>query len=126
MAKYIALFMAFYFMFGSLLPRTDFSQLWQLDELVEHYQMHKAEARPLMFLWAHLTNPDGHEHPGHSDEHQQLPLQSVGDGFSGLIDVVCIESPIFPPSWRSALALNPQVLVSADYFPRIFQPPVLG
>ena len=71
--------MAFYLFLGSLIPRTDFSQLLHLADLAEHYQTH-AEAAEVKgeefslhdFLCIHYFHPEKHEHEDES-AHEQLP-----------------------------------------------------
>jgi hypothetical protein len=73
--------MACYFLLGSFLPQSDFSQLAKLGQLVEHYEFHRelatAEGQSFSFLEylsIHFTHPDEHGH--HDNSHQDLPLQS--------------------------------------------------
>ena len=79
--KPIAKILAIVFLLGSLLPRTDFSQLTKLKDLTDHFQLHVEVARLAdqevslrKFLYDHFANPNSHQHPG--GEHQQLPLHS--------------------------------------------------
>ena len=82
--KTIALLLAWYFLMGSLLPRTDFSQLWRLDDLRSHYHEHVAAAEAIgetvsftRFFYEHFINPDEHEQDHHTD-HAGLPLLTIG------------------------------------------------
>ena len=79
--KCTAVFMAFYLLMGSLIPRTDFRLLLHLADLAEHYELHQKEAATLgeetslsEFFCIHFIHPDGHEHES-SDE--PLPCQSA-------------------------------------------------
>ncbi len=78
-----ALLLAGYFLIGSMIPRTDFSQLMHLNDLVEHYHLHVEEALAegesisfSAFLYLHFVNPEDHKHD-HEDEHDGLPMHSI-------------------------------------------------
>ncbi len=77
--RLLPLFLATYFLLGSLLPRTDFSQLTKVADLLGHYQEHQLEAEEALsfldFLCMHFIHPDHHEETGH--DHQNLPLKSI-------------------------------------------------
>ena len=88
--KVTALLLAGYFLLGSLLPRTDFSQLWHLDDLRRHFQQHVAEAEAAgevlsyrKFFYEHFINPDQHEQD-HPAEHDALPLHSISSSVTFL------------------------------------------
>ncbi len=76
---------------GSLIPRTDFSQLVYLGDLKEHYQEHKAEAaqrnQPITFfdfLYQHFIDSNQHSDVDHEEDHHQLPLQTM-NGFTNFM-----------------------------------------
>lgn len=123
MTRILALILAAYFGFGSLLPRSDFSQLWKLDDLISHYQLHEGQEGIAAFLWEHLTNPNGHEHSDQGTEHQGLPLQSLGDGLPHLV----LAQPLALPnktSWGFNSPVGcPDHLFPSDFTADIFQPP---
>lgn len=72
-----------YFSIGACIPQCDFSQIGQLDDLLEHYDLHQDEALKLgseisfaEFLYIHFIEGDEHHHPNDS-EHHNLPLNSI-------------------------------------------------
>lgn len=80
--KIIPLILAFYMLLGSLIPKTDFSQLLHVSDLMEHYQLHKKRAVSqgqefcvVEFVKAHVLSSENHEH-GESEDHENLPCQS--------------------------------------------------
>jgi len=82
--KYTALLLTFYMLIGSLIPRTDFSQLVHLGDLKAHYLTHKAEAIAnnqtlsfLEFCYIHFVDTSQHSEDNHESEHNQLPFQSL-------------------------------------------------
>ena len=83
MKKAFAWFFTFYFTLGSLLPNTDFAQLWHTAFAIEHFNLHKAEATAQgqdcslwSFLRDHYLSPDGHSHDDGSD-HDDLPIHHL-------------------------------------------------
>lgn len=67
---------------GSLIPKTDFSQLLHVSDMVEHYQLHKNSAVAqgqdfclVEFVKGHVLPSESHEHD-ESDDHENLPCQS--------------------------------------------------
>lgn len=71
---------------GSLIPRTDFSQLVYLGDLKEHYQAHRAEAALegvsitlLEFLCQHFIDSNHHADVDHEEDHHKLPLQTLNN-----------------------------------------------
>lgn len=82
--KLIALLLSFYMLIGSLIPRTDFSQLMHLGDLKAHYLEHQAEAATknqsisfLDFCYIHFIDSSEHSEDNHEEEHQQLPFKSL-------------------------------------------------
>ena len=82
--KLTALLLSFYMLIGSLIPRTDFSQLIHLGDLRAHYLEHQAEAASknksisfLDFCYIHFIDSSEHTEDNHEEEHQQLPFQSL-------------------------------------------------
>ena len=76
-------FLIIYFSFGACIPKSDFSQIGQLDELLDHYNLHKEEANQAgveisfgEFLYMHFIQEENHKHPNDND-HQELPFFSV-------------------------------------------------
>ena len=83
-SRMFAKFFSFYFLLGSLLPGTNFSDLVRIPDLVDHYQLHVEEAALiceeysiLNFVNDHFINPDKHTQKGHDQDHQDLPLHNI-------------------------------------------------
>lgn len=81
--KIITFILAIYMLIGSLIPKTDFSQLLHLKDMMEHYTLHQEEATVagnafglIDFIYIHFINPDAHELDDHEKNHdEQLPFQ---------------------------------------------------
>jgi hypothetical protein len=78
---------------GSLIPKTDFSQLVHLGKLRAHYQEHQLEAALqhqsftfFDFVYIHFINPDEHTDANHEEEHQQLPFQTITNAIVFIIN----------------------------------------
>lgn len=127
--KVVAYIMLFYFTLGALLPKSDFSQLLKVNDLLEHYALHQQEAEAVgevcvftEFLYLHFVSNDDHQHD-QQDEHEQLPLQSLSSSILlCLIDVAVTAHCLVPhntaslPAYQAAL----QPLALTD----IFRPPI--
>jgi len=85
-----------YFSIGACIPNCDFSQIGQLNDLLEHYELHQTEALELgielsftEFLYIHFIEGDEHQHQNENN-HRNLPLYSISSGimlfFNQLID----------------------------------------
>jgi len=81
-----------YFSAGACLPHSDFSQLQNLPDLIEHFHEHKQEALLegqsidlLDFLYMHFVSGEDH----HDDEgnHEGLPFQNISPASSCLLTV---------------------------------------
>ena len=77
-------FFSFYFLLGSLIPGTNFSDLIHIPDLVNHYALHMEEAALLnedysllRFINDHFINPDKHTQGEHDQDHQDLPLRNI-------------------------------------------------
>lgn len=75
-----------YFSIGALIPRSDFSQMGLLDDLLKHYELHQSEAQNMgsrisfmQFLYDHFISGVEHQHPN-ENEHHNLPLYSISSG----------------------------------------------
>ena len=80
--KITPLILAFYMLIGSFIPKTDFSQLLHVSDMMEHYQLHKKGAVAqgqdfcvVEFVKAHVLTSANHDHD-ESDDHENLPCQS--------------------------------------------------
>lgn len=95
--KIIALFLSLYMILGSLIPRTDFSQLLYLGELKVHYLEHKSVAEDqehpisfLDFLYSHFIDISEHSDVDHEEDHHQLPLQTINFSNFFIIDILML------------------------------------
>lgn len=68
---------------GSLMPKTDFGQIDNVLFMMDHYNLHKQEAKILNedfdvwdFVYLHYISPDDHTHDNPVD-HQELPFKSI-------------------------------------------------
>lgn len=75
-----------YLSIGACVPNCDFSQIGQLDDLLEHYELHQKETLELgtelsfaEFLYLHFIERDGHQHQNET-EHQNLPFNCISSG----------------------------------------------
>lgn len=124
--------MAFYMLVGSFFPRTDFSQLVKLANIMEHYGQHQADQRfgdaqlsLVQFLEIHFVTPDEHQQfPGH--EHGDLPFHTVNtlqhytaDTFPGLPRFEWVSTRIVHQFFYAALSFS-------NFSDGIFHPPVMG
>ena len=80
--RFIAFTLAVYMLIGSLIPRTDFSQLVHIYSVIEHFQEHREEAARaglelsfFEFAEMHFIEVNSHTHDDPTD-HQNLPCQS--------------------------------------------------
>lgn len=87
-----ALFLAFYLLLGSCIPRSDYSQLGHLADLRAHFLEHQAEAIEagetisfFDFLYIHFIDTNQHTDTNHEEDHQQLPLQSFNSVVSFIL-----------------------------------------
>ena len=95
--KLFAYILLIYFSIGALLPRCDFSQLAQMDDLLRHYELHQVEAAQMNiqftfwdFLALHFVTGEDHNHE-QGNEHDQLPFQSFSTSLT-----LFLENPILP------------------------------
>lgn len=127
--KLTAHILALYFLLGSLLPGSDFSQLKKAPAVLEHYLLHQQleDAGSFFdFLYDHFWNPRGHQHEDGGKSHQELPLKTVQ-----------IFSPLLPadhavpelaslPVYRSPSILHYLSFTGAAHEGAIFRPPILS
>ncbi len=124
--------MALYMLVGSLFPRTDFSQLVKVGNVVEHYRQHQADWRfsgeqlsLVQFLEIHFIAQDEHQQfPGH--EHSDLPFHTVNtsqhymvDTYPGLPHLDRISTRIVHQFFYAALSFS-------NFSGGIFHPPIMG
>ena len=83
MKELFCIFFSAYFLFGGLLPHTDFQEIVSLKEAMDHYDLHQQEARLIgepYSIWSfvddHFINPDQHKHSQEDDGHQKLPIHN--------------------------------------------------
>lgn len=120
--------LAFYFLLGSLFPKTDFGQLAHISQMINHYEQHRISAQQagtsfslLLFLQQHFLDPSSHEHG--DDTHNQLPLKH----FHGLINYF-LESaePALPfsPQYASNTLFAQKEAILSGFLTHLFRPPL--
>lgn len=124
--------MALYMLVGSFFPRTDFSQLVKVANVVEHYRQHQADQRfgdaqlsLRQFFEIHFIAPNEHqEFPGH--EHGDLPFHTVNtsqhftaDAFPGLPRIERVSIRIVHQFFYAVVSLS-------NFSDGIFHPPIMG
>ncbi|HMQ48552.1 MAG TPA: hypothetical protein PKA00_17610 [Saprospiraceae bacterium] len=124
----IAKILAFYFLLGSLFPKTDFGQLAHVPQMLQHYQEHRMFALQtgtscslLQFLQQHFMDPASHEHS--SDAHNQLPFKH----FHGSINYVIASALIIPPPSLGQLSCDLPIAKEAiltGFIDNLFRPPL--
>lgn len=127
--KITAKILAIYLFIGSFFPRTDFSQLTKIPELVSHYQLHVHEANTLGgtysiwdFINDHFINPDGHTHPGTDNPHENLPFASVQSVVNFILEQVNTLQFSYTPEFSYTFSFIKK-LYSSDFNKSIFHPP---
>ena len=131
--KLLALILTLYFLLGSLLPGTDFSQLKKAPAVWKHYQLHQQLAAESSqdvslfdFLYAHFLYPDSHQHDDGGQSHQELPLKSVHI-FSQILSSNIIAFAAAPlPAACHQLIPHHHPLFSSIHDGAIFRPPILA
>jgi hypothetical protein len=125
--KAISLFLAVYFLLGSLCPKMDYQQLFHLACAVEHYHEHRAEAEHIGeaftiadFLMDHYLDPDNHQH-----EDDKQPCQHT---HSHSVDFAKVDIPTTQvPPQEELLLRNPfsnvSSFTSSDFTSGLDQPP---
>jgi len=115
--KITALLLSFYMMLGSLIPRTDFSQLVYLGELKAHYLEHQEEAALegvelsfVDFLCIHFIHTNEHSESDHEEDHHQLPLKTINSSTSFIIDHLTL------PNFNSPSRLSTQEIAYTSPF----------
>lgn len=120
-----------YFAIGACMPRTDFSQLMYIDDLIEHYKLHKEEAFQIgetisfhSFLYLHFIEGDEHEHDQDS-HHDNLPCKTISTSSTliafDLTPVEGILETTYPDQPEQLCGM-----LSEGTVHDIFHPPVLG
>lgn len=122
--------LAIYFVLGSFLPKTDFSQLTKIYEMVEHYELHTLEANIegmtynfLNFLYDHFVNSDEHTH-GDENSHQNLPFKVI----NSLITFISNHFDFSGFSFSPVLSSQPKFVTNlhlTGFFSALFHPPIV-
>lgn len=127
--KHIALFLACYILFGSLLPRMDFSQLTRLGTLRAHYLDHVDDAEELGqschfadFLYEHFISHDHHDEQEEKDCHKDMPFNGINSSISFCLFIGFPSSLEIATSPSKAPAFG-SVYPHAGFLPGVFQPP---
>lgn len=131
--KLFAHILALYFLFGSLLPGSDFSQMKKAPAVWEHYQLHQQQAASsgneasfFDYLYAHFLYPDSHQHDDGGQSHQDLPLKSV-HVFSQILPASAIAFAPAPLPVASNQAIPPyNSITGAAHEGAVFRPPILS
>lgn len=127
--KFISYILLVYFSIGACIPRSDFSQISQLDDLLDHYKLHQEEAVKagakisfFVFLRIHFIQGDEHKHPN-ENEHQNLPLYSICSGI--LLFVYQVDN-----TWNLVTALSEEREITFQnsfylkpFIHQVFHPP---
>jgi len=122
--RILPIILATYFLLGSFIPRTDFSQLTKVVDLLGHYQEHQlledVELSFMDFLCMHFIHLDHHKASGH--DHESLPLKSMP------VAIDLMVNNLFVPEFGNNLpklqmiSFQKQFLISEFIF-NIFIPP---
>lgn len=131
--KCLTYILIFYFSLGACIPNCDFSQLWKLNDLMEHFELHQEEAQAAgetinfsEFLYSHfIDGDDDHDHE-EEDNHENLPFQTIASSI-----VLCVDSNQEMPSTfkyglsETALPIYSSILLAGFTFD-IFHPPTIA
>ncbi len=129
MKRLFAIFFAWYFLLGGLMPRMDFSQLLFVAEAVEHFYCHQHESTTqghrftlADFLSMHFFSEETHEHEA-NHAHDDLPFQQFSHTFQiAIAEVIAHSAPV--GLMESPAAIGHLVsLYSYDYCQGIDHPP---
>lgn len=124
-----AKFFSIYFLFGSLIPGTNFVEFTKLPDLIDHYQLHVQEATLsdedytlFNFINDHFLNPDEHTQSGHEPDHQNLPLHHVSSTL-----LICCDLNSFDIEELNIQSETPELRKlrkSFDHLEDFFHPPI--
>ena len=116
---------------GSLIPRSDFSQLMHISDLVGHYETHQKLAKQqnvdfdfLDFVKAHFLSSDNHQHENSEDQNhscqsiQVSVLLSFPDNLNTFNDITF-------PSFTQKVIFSSEKYLS-DFIEKIIHPPILS
>jgi len=111
------------------MPKSDFSQLVHLPDLVSHFDLHQQEALSqgkaisfAQFIYLHFVEVDAHAHDD-SSEHQNLPLNTLSSTsiqFFTAYTVYLLHVIVSIFAQVSTLVLQIPI---EEYIPTIFHPP---
>lgn len=80
--KLFSILLILYLSCGACVPMFDYSQLFKISDLIDHYDLHQKEANFygksvsfFDFMAIHYFNYDGHDHDGEK-HHEDSPFQS--------------------------------------------------
>lgn len=129
--KFLNYILIVYFSFGACIPKCDFSQIGQLDDLLEHFELHQQEARKSglrisfrEFLYIHFIEGDEHQHPN-ENEHQDLPLYSVSSSILLFLEQVdCVWNSIATIRQEREIAFQNSFYLN-PFINQVFHPPCL-
>ncbi len=72
--KAISIFLGLIFFLGSLLPKFDFEELGQIDELYEHFNAHVKQSKGTMSFEDFIVMHYADKNHDHDENHDQLPF----------------------------------------------------
>ena len=130
--KSVTYLLIFYFALGALMPRCDFGQLSKVNNLFQHYSLHRqsvaTEGQELSFfdfLYVHFVEGNQHQH-GNPGEHQNLPMHNISSSmtlYHHSTDLVFQKRPVTVT--RTDLPLY-QNTILAGVRTEIFHPPLFA
>ena len=131
--KFFAQILAIYFLIGSILPGSDFSQLEKAPAVWEHYKLHQQLAAEsggkfsfTDFLTTHFLYPYSHQHNDCGNSHQNLPLKTVH-----VFSPVLLASNILPeihsrPAFPGQAFPHYTSFAGSIHEGAVFRPPILS
>ena len=118
-----------YYSLGALIPKSDFSQITQLDDLMSHYALHQQEARLANqemsfwnFLYIHFITGDEHQHED-SQQHENLPLKKISNAVFVFLDLHEASQEKLKHPHTTLVNSFYQKFFSKDFTYSIFHPP---
>lgn len=127
--KFITYILLIYYSLGALIPKSDFSQITQIDDLIRHYQLHQAEAKLMNqelsfwdFLYMHFITEAEHQHDNPS-EHENLPLKKIStSNILFCLDALGLEKDL-PQYFTQSFSIFKGYFLAKEFIFSIFQPP---
>ncbi|MEE9372020.1 MAG: hypothetical protein V3V00_03110 [Saprospiraceae bacterium] len=128
MNQAFSIFFSLYFFFGSLIPHTDFSQLLNTADFLEHYQEHKEKAIAgdldfciVEFIIGHYFDIDHEE-----EDHENLPFHNFNSSIELICDILVHDMILEISKTENVRFHKPNDLTFSDYTLTFERPPILG